>query len=176
MPNHRDSPFASPFVRRFAALAAALIVAVSAGCGDGATDAGTEEDPDRLTPTELIRLSWLGTFIGPGRGSVGEDVVTTDSSRLTFRIDADSVRPADCPLCVTVTLDTLFSLVNVRINDAVRLNLQYTRDGKDWGLLVERFSAGGATGNIAQARLLAQPLDGGPIAVDMAYIMERPLN
>lgn len=166
--------------RRFARApiigAACLVLGSVLGCGEGSTIPDPGDDADRLTPTDLIRLSWIGTFTGPGQGSVDDIPFEVDSARLSFRIDADSIRPADCPLCMTVTLDTLFSLVNVRINDAVRLNLQYTRDSLQWGLLIERFSSAGATGNIVQARLLAQPLGSGTAAVDLSYLMERPLN
>jgi hypothetical protein len=74
---------------------------------------------------------------------------------------------------VTVTLDTLFALTNVSLWDPVSLTLEVREGGRVRTLILGRFSGGGSTGNVLQARLLGRPVSGEGLATDVSYLLER---
>ena len=88
---------------------------------------------------------------------------------LIIRPDADSVRVDSCSSCVTVQLDTLFTLANVPPGSTVSLDLQYFRDGVQRSLRLDRYSGRGGIGNVVAANLALS----GDVAGTVEYVLER---
>lgn len=143
-------------------------------CGEPPTGQDPASPTGPALPAEgIYTYAWLGTYEGVGDGVIEDTTVQIRPARLRIAFDADSVALDRCPLCVTLELDTLFGLVNVSLDDPVRLSIEYLRDDQRRTLLLERFSSGSTTGNVLSARLLVQPAAGGPSLVDIAYLLER---
>lgn len=155
-----------------------LIGMVLAAACTGASPVSTDgpSDPESLAPESLApqnhASSWIGEYVGAGSGSVMGTSVTFDQARLVIALDADSVRSERCPGCVTVTLDSLFTIVNLSPRDPIRLVLTVSYDGYRRTLHLDRFSGGGRTANILTGRLVLEALNGTGDAGDITYLLE----
>jgi len=68
---------------------------------------------------------WVGLYAGAGRGVVGTQNVEVRDAQLTIALDAGSDRIPSCPQCVTITLDSLFSAINVSLDDPQSVVVQH---------------------------------------------------
>ena len=123
--------------------------------------AGVEGDPS-TNP-------WLGLYEGAGQGSLAGVEVMAEGVVLIIRPDADSVRVDSCSYCVTVQLDTLFTLANVPPGSTVSLDLQYSHDGVQRSLRLDRYSGRGGIGNVVAANLALS----GDVVGTVEYVLER---
>ncbi len=163
-------------IRRFVRVGAVIGALVVIACQGNVPLEPDDRDPSgpvALTPEDLAAFAWVGTYEGIGEGVLNGESVSIRPARLTIRFDAEDVRLARCPYCVTLVLDSLFFLTNVGANDAVVLNAEYRRDGLRRILLLERFSDGIATGTVLRGRLFVRPVEGGADVADISYLLER---
>lgn len=149
-----------------------LFVLAGGACSEASPAAADPASPDGPAVPQNFAQAWIGTYVGAGAGSVERSSVTFGNARLVIAPDADSVRTDRCPGCVTVALDTLFAAVNVSPGDPIRLSLTVARGGYRRTLLLDRFSGGGRTANVLQARLFLEALDGSGRTGDIAYLLE----
>lgn len=120
--------------------------------------------------TQDVTSAWLGVYEGVGMGTLGGNPVSAARGQLTVRLDADSARDARCARCVTVTLDTLFALVNVNPDSEVGILMQYRAGGARRTLQLDRYSGGGGIGNVLTARLV---IDTEGDRTNLEYLLER---
>ncbi|MEZ4414980.1 MAG: hypothetical protein R3E10_04435 [Gemmatimonadota bacterium] len=118
--------------------------------------------------------AWVGDYFGSGAGLVDGQPFENKDARLRIAFDADSVRLPTCPSCVTITLDAVFALVNVRVADPVELTLAYDRGAVRHTLVVRRFSGGGEVGNVVLARATIGTIGVSTPFFDVSYLLERP--
>jgi hypothetical protein len=71
---------------------------------------------------------WVGVYVGTGRGVVGTMNVEVRDAQLTIVLDAGEDRLPSCPQCVTITLDTLFSAINVSLADPQSVVVRYVAE------------------------------------------------
>lgn len=116
---------------------------------------------------------WVGLYAGAGRGVVGTQNVEVRDAQLTIALDAGSDRIPSCPQCVTITLDSLFSAINVSLDDPQSVVVQHVTEGLRRSLSMDRFSGGGGTANVLQVRLTVDSLPGPSSIADMTYLLER---
>jgi len=124
-------------------------------------------------PSEAA-AAWIGDYLGDGAGVVDGLAFEKKDARLHIALDADSVRLQSCSLCVTVTLDAVFALANVRLTDAVELNLAYDDGPVHYTLAVRRFSANGEVGNAVTARVTIGEAGVPTPFFDVSYLLARP--
>ena len=158
-------PLAS--IWRAAAIPLFVLVGALYGCepSDGARLVIDITGPDG-DPTSN---PWLGAFQGDGQGMIAGSTVMPQDVYLVIQLDADSVRLEACPQCVTVQLDTVFTQINVPTLSLVSLDMGYTAGGVQRSLRLDRYSAGGAIGNVVNARLA---LSGG-VTGTVEYVLQR---
>jgi hypothetical protein len=112
---------------------------------------------------------WLGLYEGAGRGSLAGAEVMPEGVMLLIWPDADSVRVDTCARCFTVRLDTLFTLANVSPGSTVSLDLQYSDNGVQRSLRLDRYSGRGGIGNVVAATLALS----GDVSGAVEYVLER---
>ena len=128
---------------------------------------------ESLGPAETAS-AWIGDYLGSGSGQVDGQSFTVRNAKLRVALDADSVKLPSCPLCVTVSLDAVFSLVNVSLTDVVELNLSYDEGVVRRTLAVRRFSASGEVGNAVTARVTIGTAGVPTPFFDVTYLLQRP--
>jgi hypothetical protein len=165
-------PCAAPTRAAPTRAAACLVTLLLAGCTLEKPTA-LDGPPDSLGPVEAAS-AWIGDYLGGGSGQVDGESFTVEDARLRVSLDADSVKRPTCPLCVTVSLDAVFALVNVRLTDVVELNLTYDEGAVRRTLAVRRFSAGGEVGNTVTARVTIGTAGVPTPFFDVSYVLQRP--
>lgn len=154
-------------MRRAATVPLFVLAGALCGCesSDGARLVMDITGPDGV-PTSN---PWLGAFQGDGQGVIAGSAVMAQDVYLLIQIDADSVRLEACPQCVTVQLDTMFTQANVPTASLVSLDMGYTAGGVQRSLRLDRYSAGGAIGNVVNARLALS----GRMTGTVEYVLQR---
>ncbi len=160
------------------ALAVALLATVAVtACDSRPTGPQPTLPPELvgLNPEGLIPFAWIGSYGGSGNGVVGGMSASFPSAMLVIAFDADSVATSRCPQCVTIAVDTLFTLTNVGLDDPVGLDIQYVTGSTRRRLILSRFSDGSTdgTGTILSGRLLLEDVGGGLVQADISYLFER---
>jgi hypothetical protein len=74
---------------------------------------------------------------------------------------------------VTITLDTLFSAINVSLADPQSVVVRYVAEGLTRSLSMDRFSGGGGTANVVQVGLTMDSISGPSSIADVTYVLER---
>jgi hypothetical protein len=116
---------------------------------------------------------WVGIYAGTGRGVVGTMNLELRGARLTIALDAPGDRLPTCPQCVTIELDTLFSAINIELEDPQSVVVRHVAGSVRRSLAMDRFSGGGGTANVVQARLTIDSIPGPHSVADVTYILER---
>ena len=154
-------------------LTASVAALALAACTLPGSGTGLDFTEEVDGPTDFAG-AWAADYFGNGVGqAVGQPFVARDA-RLRIALDADSVRLPDCPRCVTVTLDSVFALANVPVNDPVELNLAYDDGPVRYTLLLQRFSGNGSVGNTVSARATVANVGVTTPFFDVTYVLERP--
>lgn len=148
-----------------------VLLALSACTLGGPTDVG---DAPGSAGFRAQAAAWVGDYLGNGSGLVDGQPFQAKGARLHIAFDADSVRVPSCPDCVTVTLDAIFGLANVRVTDPVELSLSYDVGAVRHTLLVRRYSAGGEVGNAVTVRATIGNAGVPTPFFDVTYLLERP--
>lgn len=150
-----------PWSRPVAYGVAVCLSLPAGGCGDGP---GSPFDPleagGDASVERQVAESWVGWWDGAGTvRSPGSDTLARDlRMRITF--DADSLRRADCPHCLTLSLDPWFSAGNLPFTAAASASATYTKDGIQRSLAIQRFSGAGGTANTLLVTLRHERSDG----------------
>lgn len=159
-------PRGGPFLAALTLLAACLAESPS-----GPTVDSMVVQPE-ASLQRLVTLAWVGTYEGTGEGILLGEPASFRPARMSVHFDADSVRLERCPLCVTIVVDSLFSLTHVVIEDPVHLSVAYHRGGRSYALVADRYSTDLNTGSVLLVRLLGE-LPGGGAPTDIAYLFNR---
>ena len=146
-----------------------LVVLVSlTGC-DGATAPVEGPELGLLDPA----IDWIGEYTGSGQGTVDGSAAVILDAVITVALDPDDVKLADCTNCVTVTLDDVFLLSNVRIDNLTAVDLTYL-DGKvRYTLELRRFTLGNDHPNLLRARATFGNEGATAPIFDVEYVLER---
>ena len=116
---------------------------------------------------------WVGVYRGSGQGTLEGLPVVVQDAVVTVVFDADDVKIPQCPNCVTVTLDDIFHLANVRVDNLTGMDLTYLDGAVRHTLELRRFTLGIDNPNVLRARAtygndgVATPI------LDIEYTLER---
>lgn len=150
----------------------ALLLLAVVGCG---VPEPTAQDPGPDLPDALaFARGWVGDYLGSGTGLVDGQPFDDEEATLRISFDAEGVALPSCPACVTVSLDSIFRLVNVRVGDPVEMMLSYDQGPVRHTLELRRFDAGGGPGNAISARATIGNTGVPTPFFDVTYVLERP--
>jgi hypothetical protein len=148
----------------------AFLILVIVGCS--ARDPTAEGDGPELP--DAVAVGWVGDYFGSGTGLVDGQPFADEDATLRIAFDADSVGLPSCPACVTVSLDSIFSLANVRVGDPVEMALTYDQGPVRHTLELRRLSGAGGPGNAVSARATIGNAGVPTPFFDVTYVLERP--
>jgi len=148
-----------------------LLTVAVVGCNvqDPVAEGEGPDVPDGLA----LAAGWVGDYFGSGAGLVDGQPFDVDEASLQIAFDAESVRLPACPACVTVSLDSIFALVNVRVDDPVEMALTYEQGPVRYTLELRRFSTGGGPGTAVSARATIGNAGVPTPFFDVTYLLER---
>jgi len=149
-----------------------LLALILAGCAAEATTSVSDEAD--LSEAFSLAAGWLGDYFGTGNGLVDGQPFEVRDAVLRIAFDVDAVALPSCPACVTVSLDSVFVLVNIRVPDPVEMALTYDRGVVRHTLALTRFSAAGGLGNAISARATIGTAGVATPFFDVTYALERP--
>ena len=151
-----------------ARLGVAWLVVSVAGCS-GSADAVQGPALPLLDPA----ADWVGEYRGSGQGTADGLSVVIQDAVITMSFDDADVKLADCPNCVTVTLDDIFFLPNVPVDNLTALDLAYVDGPVRYTLELRRLTLGVDHPNVLRARA-TYGNDGVPTPIfDVEYTLER---
>ena len=149
----------------------ALVLSGLAACG-GEGPAQPTPGPE-YQPELQYAAGWVGDYRGSGSGLVDGQAFEVRDATLRIAFDADSVKLASCPACLTISLDSVFALVNVAASDPVTLDLGYEDGSVAYALMLQRYSAAGEVGNVAQAHVTIGTIGVSTPFFDVTYLLAR---
>jgi len=116
---------------------------------------------------------WVGEYRGSGQGTLEGVPVVIQDAVITMSFDAADVKLPGCSNCLTVALDDIFFLTNVRVDNLTALDLTYLDGRARYTLELRRFTLGIDHPNVLRARA-TYGNDGVAVPIfDVEYTLER---
>ncbi len=116
---------------------------------------------------------WVGTYQGSGVGIVDGRPVVIENAVIAVSFDAADIQLVGCTNCVTVTLDDIFFLANVRIDNLTAVDLAYVEGPVRYTLVLRRFTLGIDHPNVLRARATYGNVGVSVPIFDVEYTLER---